>query len=111
MKKLIYGLLAAAMLVFCTCIPKEEAIGSIYGTVLDKESGEYKEIELSHQYIMATLDYLILEQGASGIFNQVKPISTYWGADIEILRHYLEDSLGGYVGVEYSEPQGRIIFK
>ena len=79
--------------------------------VLDKESGEYKEIELSHQYIMATLDYLILEQGASGIFNQVKPISTYWGADIEILRHYLEDSLGGYVGVEYSEPQGRIIFK
>ena len=41
----------------------------------------------------------------------VKPISTYWGADIEILRHYLEDSLGGYVGVEYSEPQGRIIFK
>ena len=79
--------------------------------VLDKESGEYKEIELSHQYIMATLDYLILEQGASGIFNQVKPISTYWGADIEILRHYLEESLGGYVGVEYSEPQGRIIFK
>ena len=41
----------------------------------------------------------------------VKPISTYWGADIEILRHYLENSLGGYVGVEYSEPQGRIIFK
>ncbi len=40
MKKLIYGLLAAAMLVFCTCIPKEEAIGSIYGTVLDKESGD-----------------------------------------------------------------------
>ena len=79
--------------------------------VLNKESGEYKEIELSHQYIMATLDYLIFEQGASGIFNQVKPISTYWGADIEILRHYLENSLGGYVGVEYSEPQGRIIFK
>lgn len=79
--------------------------------VLDKQSGEYKEIELSHQYIMATLDYLILEQGGSGIFNQVKPISTYWGADIEILRHYLECSLGGCVGVEYSEPQGRIMFK
>ncbi len=79
--------------------------------VLDKQSGEYKEIELSHQYIMATLDYLILEQGGSGIFNQVKPISTYWGADIEILRHYLEYSLGGCVGVEYSEPQGRIMFK
>ena len=79
--------------------------------VLDKQSGEYKEIELSHQYIMATLDYLILEQGGSGIFNQVKPISTYWGADIEVLRHYLEYSLGGCVGVEYSEPQGRIMFK
>lgn len=79
--------------------------------VLDKQSGAYKEVELSRQYTMATLDYLILEQGGSGIFNQVKPIDTYWGADIEILRHYLEIYLGGSISVEYSKPQGRIVFK
>lgn len=79
--------------------------------VLDKQSGTYKELELQRQYTMATLDYLILEQGGSGIFNQVKPIDAYWGADIEILRHYLETSLGGSVGVEYGQLQGRIVFK
>lgn len=79
--------------------------------VLDKQSGEYKEVDLSNQYTMATLDYLILEQGGSGIFNQVKPVDTYWGADIEILRYYLETTLGGSVGIEYSQPQGRIIFR
>lgn len=79
--------------------------------VLDKQSGEYKEVDLSRIYTMATLDYLILEQGGSGIFNQVKPIDTYWGADIEILRHYLESTLGGSIGNEYGKSQGRINFK
>ena len=76
--------------------------------ILDKQSGEYKEIELSRRYTMATLDYLILELGGSGIFKGVEPNPTYWGADIEILRNYLENSLGGTIGTEYSKPQGRI---
>ena len=59
---------------------------------------------------MATLDYLILELGGSGIFKDVKPNPTYWGADIEILRSYLENNLGGTIDAEYSEPQGRIIY-
>ena len=79
--------------------------------ILDKQSGKYEEVDISRLYTMATLDYLVLEQGGSGIFNQVKPIDTYWGADIEILRHYLEAVLGGRVGNEYSQPQGRIVIK
>ena len=79
--------------------------------ILDKETGEYKDVDKSHIYIMATLDYLILELGGSGIFKDVKPNPTYWGADIEILRSYLENNLGGTIDAEYSEPQGRIIFK
>ena len=35
---------------------------------------------------------------------------TYWGADIEVLRHYLESVLGGNIGSEYTQPQGRIIY-
>ena len=78
--------------------------------ILDKQSGEYKEIELSRRYTMATLDYLILELGGSGIFKGVEPDPTYWGADVEILRSYLEKNLGGTIGAEYSKPQGRINF-
>ena len=78
--------------------------------ILDKQSGEYVDVELSRTYTMATLDYLILELGGSGIFRGIEPDPTYWGADIEILRSYLENNLGGTIGSEYSEPQGRITF-
>ena len=79
--------------------------------IWDKQRGGYKEVDLSRRYTMASLDYLILEYGGSGVFKHVVPISTYWGADIEILRHYLETHLGGSVGREDSEPQGRIVCK
>ena len=78
--------------------------------ILDKESGEYKDVELLRKYTMATLDYLILELGGSGIFKDVEPDPTYWGAEIEILHSYLENNLGGTIGSEYSSPQGRIIY-
>ena len=78
--------------------------------ILDKQSGEYVDVELSRTYTMATLDYLILELGGSGIFRGIEPDPTYWGGDIEILRSYLENNLGGTIGSEYSEPQGRITF-
>lgn len=87
---------------------KERRVSAV--EVLDKVSGEYKEVEPSQRYTMATLDYLILELGGSGIFKGIEPHSTYWGADIEILRSYLESNLDGIIGTEYSQPQGRIIY-
>lgn len=78
--------------------------------ILDKQSGGYRDVEFSRTYTMATLDYLILELGGSGIFKDVEPNPTYWGADIEILRSFLENNLGGTIGSEYSQPKGRIIF-
>lgn len=78
--------------------------------ILDKQSGKYKEIELSRKYTIATLDFLILELGGSGIFKGVEPHSTYWGADIEILCNYLENNLSGTIGSEYCKPQGRITY-
>lgn len=78
--------------------------------ILDKDSGEFIDVDLSHQYTMASLDYLIYEMGGSGIFKSVTPDYEYWGADIEVLRHYLETYLGGVIDSEYEEPQGRIVF-
>lgn len=79
--------------------------------IFDRESGDYRDVDLSQQYTMATLDYLILEKGGSGIFECVTPKVTYWGVDVEILRYYLETVLGGRVGPEYCGPQGRIVYK
>ena len=79
--------------------------------VLDKQSNVYQPLDKAQQYTIATLDYLILELGGSGIFSCVTPDFKYYGADIEILRHYLETNLGGVIGAEYSNPQGRISFK
>lgn len=79
--------------------------------ILNKQSGEYENIDLSEVYTLATLDYLILEQGGSGILSCVTPDYTYYGSDIEILHHYLEYDLGQTIGLEYSSPQGRILYK
>lgn len=79
--------------------------------ILDKESGDYKDVELSRRYTMASLDFLILEAGGSGILQNVEPDRTYRGADIEVLQHYIENSLGGKIGSEYTLPQGRINIK
>lgn len=79
--------------------------------ILNKQSGEYEYIDLSRQYSLATLDYLIHEQGGNGILKSVIPDSNYYGTDVEILLHYLKDDLGGTIGTQYSEPQGRIIYK
>ena len=79
--------------------------------VLDQQSNVYQPLDKAQQYKVATLDYLILEQGGSGILSCVTPDAEYYGADIEILRHYLETNLGGVIGAKYSQPQGRISFK
>ena len=79
--------------------------------ILDKQSGEYEKLELSREYTVATLDYLILEKGGSGILGCVVPDGIYYGADIEVLHHYLEKVLSKRIGSEYSTPQGRIIYK
>ena len=79
--------------------------------VLDQQSNTYQPLDKSQQYKVATLDYLILEQGGSGILSCVTPDAEYYGADIEVLRHYLETNLGGVIGAEYSQPQGRISIK
>jgi 2',3'-cyclic-nucleotide 2'-phosphodiesterase (5'-nucleotidase family) len=76
--------------------------------VLDKQSNVYQPLDKTQQYTIATLDYLILELGGSGILSCVTPDFKYYGADIEILRHYLETNLGSVIGAEYSQPQGRI---
>ena len=58
--------------------------------------------------------WVVQERGGNcGVrfYSCVTPDFKYYGADIEILRHYLETNLGGVIGAEYSQPQGRINIK
>ena len=76
--------------------------------VLDTETGEYNPVDLNCTYTIASIDYLIFDLGSSGILRYVEPEDTYWTTDLEAIIHYI-DELGGVIGQEYGDPEGRIV--
>ena len=56
-------------------------------------------------------EFIMVRNGVSGILRCVKRDCGLLGADIEIMRHYLESDIGKIIGLEYNELQGRIIYK
>ena len=84
----------------------------VYGVkVLDKESGEYRELDLNKKYVLAGFNYHLLSQGdGMAMFKDAKPTQAEGTLDIELLENYIVDHLGGTIGEEYAEPQGRITF-
>ena len=84
----------------------------VYGVkVLDKESGEYRDLDLNKKYVLAGFNYHLLSQGdGMAMFKDAKLIDAEGTLDIELLENYIVDHLGGTIGEEYAEPQGRITF-
>ena len=79
--------------------------------VLDKESGEYRDLDLNKKYVLAGFNYHLLSQGdGMAMFKDAKLIDAEGTLDIELLENYIVDHLGGTIGEEYAEPQGRITF-
>lgn len=76
--------------------------------ILDVESDTYQDVDLNHTYTIASFDYLVLELGDSGILRYVEPIDTYFGTDLETLMFFIEETLGGVIGSEYADVEGRI---
>ena len=76
--------------------------------ILDKESQEYKPVDLSKTYSLGSVSYNITDLGSEGIFRYAKLLQDNLGQDAEILAAYLQQ-LGGVIGEEYSKTQGRII--
>ncbi len=76
--------------------------------ILDTESDTYQDVDLNHTYTIASFDYLILEFGNSGILRYADPIDTYFGTDLETLIFFIEETLGGVIGSEYENVEGRI---
>ena len=79
--------------------------------VLDKESGEYKALELDKKYIIAASDYYILDFGGGlSMFKDANVVESEGMLDIEILERYITDNLNGVIGEEYKDISQRIIF-
>ncbi len=79
--------------------------------VLDKESSEYLDLDLSKNYVLAGFNFHLLSLGdGMAMFKDAKLIDAEGTLDIELLENYITDNLGGIIGEEYANPQGRITF-
>ena len=79
--------------------------------VLDKATGEYRDLELEGKYVLAGFNYHLLSQGdGMAMFEDARLIDDEGTLDIELIEGYITDHLGGVIGEEYAEPQGRITF-
>ena len=79
--------------------------------VLDKESGNYKALELDKKYILAAADYYILNFGSGmSMFKDAKVVESEGMLDVEVLERYITDNLNGVIGEEYKDVLNRITF-
>ena len=84
----------------------------VYGVkVLDKASGEYRDLEVAGKYILAGFNYHLLSLGdGMAMFAGAKLIDAEGTLDIELLEEYITQHLDGVIGEEYADPQGRLTF-
>ena len=79
--------------------------------VLEKESGNYKALELDKKYILAAADYYILNFGSGmSMFKDAKVVESEGMLDVEVLERYITDNLNGVIGEEYKDVVNRITF-
>ena len=79
--------------------------------VLDKESGNYKALDLDRKYILAAADYYILNFGSGmSMFKDAKVVESEGMLDVEVLERYITDNLNGVIGEEYKDVVNRITF-
>ena len=79
--------------------------------VLDKESGDYKALDLDQKYVLAGFNYHLISSGDGlSMFKEATLINDEGTLDVELLENYIVDYLNGVIGEEYAAPQSRIVF-
>ena len=76
--------------------------------VIDAEIGAYRPLENQKTYTIALNDYY----SGGGYYNMLKDcvlLENNGRLDRDVVADYLQNTLGGVVGNEYAQPQGRII--
>lgn len=77
--------------------------------ILDKDSGEYLPVDLDRRYTLASFNFLLKDLGGAGIFCYAELQEDNLGQDVEVLASYIQLVLGGRIGKEYMETEGRIV--
>ncbi len=76
--------------------------------ILNQETGEYEPIDVNASYTIASLEYLLKENGSGyTMFDDATMINDSEVLDTQAVENYIE-ALGGTIGEEYAAPQGRI---
>ena len=57
--------------------------------ILDSKTGEYETVKLEKTYTVASIDYLLMEMGSSGILRYAHADEKYWGTDLEVMMHHV----------------------
>ena len=79
--------------------------------VLDKISGEYKALDPNGKYVLAGLNYYLLDFGGGAtMFKDAKILDAEGTLDVEVLEKYIVEHLKGVVGEEYAEVKPNISF-
>ena len=64
-------------------------------------------IDLKKTYTLASHDYMLLNNGDGyTMFNGAKVLQQSVKLDNQVLIDYISDTLGGFIGKEYSDPYG-----
>lgn len=76
--------------------------------VLDKSTNKYLPIAPERTYTIASSTFLIENYGDNGILRYATVKESNLGQDVDILAIYIEQILGGKIGTEYNNTEGRI---
>lgn len=79
--------------------------------ILDKENNEYHAIEPDRTYTIASSTFLVEDYGDNGILRYARVKESNLGQDVDMLAIYLQQILGGKIGAEYGNIEGRIVIK
>ena len=79
--------------------------------VILNKSGEYEPVQMDRTYNLATIDYCVTGGGFVGKLKQNRISKPSIMVYNECLIQYVTEHLGGHIGQEYAQPQGRIVIK
>ena len=81
----------------------------VYNVKILTEAGTYQPIDPEAAYTIAGFNYFLIDFGGGmSMFKDAKILDAEGTLDVEVLENYIVDHLGGVIGEQYAEPQGRI---
>lgn len=79
--------------------------------ILDKESTEYRPVDLEYRYSLASISYQLRDMGSYGAFRYTELKEDNLGQDVDVLATFIVRELGGKIGDRYAATEGRIVIR